>query len=51
MEHLNRRLKEVINPMGANVRPSTIAKAGKALKTIVSSSMKHLTMGGLSSYS
>ena len=31
MEHLNRRLKKVINSMGANVRPSTIVKAGKAL--------------------
>ena len=31
MEHLNRRLKKVIHSMGANVRPSAIVKAGKAL--------------------
>jgi len=31
MEHLNRRLKKVIQSMGANVRPSAILKAGKAL--------------------
>ena len=31
MEHLNRRLKKIIHSMGANVRPSAIVKAGKAL--------------------
>ena len=31
MEHLNRRLKRVIHSMGANVQPSAIVKAGKAL--------------------
>ena len=31
MEHLNRRLKNTIHSMGANVTPSTIVKAGKAL--------------------
>ena len=31
MEHLNKRLKKVIYSMGANVSPSAIVKAGKAL--------------------
>jgi len=31
MEHMNRRLKNIIHSMGANVQPSTIVKAGKAL--------------------
>ena len=31
MEHMNRRLKNIIHSMGANVRPSAIVKAGKAL--------------------
>ena len=31
MEHLNRQLKNTIHLMGANVTPSTIVKAGKAL--------------------
>ena len=31
MEHLNRCLKKIIHSMGANVRPSAIVKAGKAL--------------------
>ena len=31
MEHLNRRLKSAIHNMGANVKPKSIQKAGKAL--------------------
>lgn len=34
MEHLNRRLKSAIQSLGANVKPETIVKAGKALATI-----------------
>ena len=34
MEHLNRRLKTVIRNMGANVKPASIQKAGKALAPV-----------------
>ena len=34
MEHLNRRLKTVIRSMGANVKPATIVKAGKAISSV-----------------
>lgn len=34
MEHLNRRLKTVIRSMGANISPSAIVKAGKAIAPV-----------------
>ena len=34
MEHLNRRLKTAIRSMGANVKPTTIVKNGRALASI-----------------
>ena len=34
MEHLNRRLKNVIRSMGANVSPKAIQKAGKAIAPV-----------------
>lgn len=34
MEHLNRRLKSIIRSMGANVKPATILKAGKAIGSV-----------------
>jgi len=34
MEHLNRRLKTVIRSMRANVNPTTIQKAGKAISSV-----------------
>ena len=34
MEHLNRRLKSVIRTMGANIKPATIERAGKAIATV-----------------
>lgn len=34
MEHLNRRLKNVIRSMGANVTPKAIVKAGKAIGSV-----------------
>jgi len=34
MEHLNRRLKTVIRNMRANVNPTTIQKAGKAIESV-----------------
>lgn len=34
MEHLNRRLKTVIRSMRANVNPTTIQKAGKAIASV-----------------
>lgn len=34
MEHLNRRLKSVIRSMGANVKPVTIERAGKAIASV-----------------
>ena len=34
MEHLNRRLKNVIHSMGANVTPKAIVKAGRAIGTV-----------------
>ena len=34
MEHLNRRLKTVIHSMGANVNPTSIQKAGKAIASV-----------------
>ena len=35
MEHLNRRLKSAIRNMGANVKPSSIQKAGKVLACLL----------------
>ena len=34
MEHLNRRLKSVICGMGANVKPSSIKRAGNAIDSV-----------------
>lgn len=34
MEHLNKRLKTVIRNMGANVKPETIQKAGRAIAPV-----------------
>ena len=34
MEHLNRRLKNVIRGMGANISPSRVQKAGKSIASV-----------------
>lgn len=34
MEHLNRRLKSVIRSMGANIKPVTIQRAGRAIGSV-----------------